>query len=215
MIVVPNGMYGCSSWNLSIQNIKDLDKTQFQLLKKLFGLQSLRKISYENVLWRCRKAGCKIVPLECKLLKLQLRYLGHIERMNDHRLQKIIVHGGLISGKRKQGAPPRGFRHAAQYALENFGFLHDEWKIVAADRDAWRLRVNKVGSDFFMEHWYEKRAQERAIRHALIARTEERKRVEMLTARKASKTKHNHRNRKMHRQHQVPFQELEQELELV
>jgi hypothetical protein len=202
MIVVPNGMYGCSSWNLSSQNIKVLDKVQFQLLKRLLGLQARRKISYEHVLWRCTRAGCKIVPMECKLLKLQLRYLGHIQRMGDNRLQKVVVHGGIISGKRKQGAPPRSFRHAASYALENFGFLHDDWKIVAADRASWRLYVNKEGSDFFMEHWLDKRAKEREIRHALIAKNAVDKSIKIAIAKAASKSKHNHRNRRAHRQQQ-------------
>jgi hypothetical protein len=200
MIVIPNGMYGCSSWNLSGQNIKDLDKVQFQLLKRLLGLKGKRKISYENVLWRCTRAGCKIVPMECKLLKLQLRYLGHIQRMGDNRLQKVVVHGGIISGKRKQGAPPRSFRHAAAYALENFGFLHVNWKIVAADRAAWRLYVNKEGSEFFMQRWLERRAREREIRHALTAKTIMEKRIAILITKAAPKHKHNHRNRKARRQ---------------
>jgi hypothetical protein len=203
MIVVPNGMYGCSSWNLSAQNIKDLDKTQFQLLKKLLGVQTIRRISYENVLWRCKRAGCKIVPMECKLLKLQLRYIGHILRMNIHRLQKIVVHGGIIAGKRKPGAPPRSFRHAAQYALEHFGFLHEDLKIVAADRDAWRLRVNKVGSDFFMQRWLARRAEERTIRHALIAKTAAEVIINTRLARAASISKHKKRNRKARRQHEI------------
>jgi hypothetical protein len=203
MIVVPNGMYGCSSWNLSAANIKELDKTQFQLLKKLLGVQSLRNISYENVLWRCKNAGCKIVPMECKLLKLQLRYIGHILRMKDTRLQKIVVHGSMISGKRKQGAPPRSFRHAAQYAIENFDLLHEDLKVVAADRDAWRLRVNKVGSDFFMQRWLDRRAEERAIRHALTAKTAAVHSINVRVARAASISRHKHRARKILRQHQT------------
>jgi hypothetical protein len=203
MIVVPNGMYGCSSWNLSGQDIKELDKTQFQLLKRLLGVQAIRRISYENVLWRCRRAGCKIVPMECKLLKLQLRYIGHILRMNNNRLQKIVVHGSMISGKRKQGAPPRSFRHAAQYAIENFGLLHEDLKVAAADRNAWRLRVNKVGSDFFMQRWLDRRAGERAIRHAFLAKSAAEMSINIQLARAGSLSRHNHRSRKARRQHQL------------
>jgi hypothetical protein len=78
--------------------------------------------------------------MECKLLKLQLRYIGHILRMNNNRLQKIVVHGGMISGKRKQGAPPRSFRHAAQYAIENFGLLHEDLKVAAAPRNILHMK---------------------------------------------------------------------------
>jgi hypothetical protein len=157
MIVVPNGMYGCSSWNLTVHDMKELDKIQFRLLKILLGVNSIRKMSYESVLARCRRAGCKILPFECKLLKLQLRYLGHIERMEANRLQKIIIHGGMVSGKRKQGAQPHSYRQAAKYALVNFGFLNEDWKILAADRVKWRLYVNKVGIDYFMQSWFDKR----------------------------------------------------------
>jgi hypothetical protein len=168
MIVIPNGVYGCSTWNLSAADIKTLDAVQFRLLKKLLLVPKIQRISYETVLSRCKKAGCNIVPIECKILRLQLRYLGHIERMGSNRFQRIIVHGGISSGKRKQGQPPKSFRHAAQYALENFGLLHQDWRTLAQDRVAWRLRVNKSGNDFFVQKWLEKRAAAKAIRHALI-----------------------------------------------
>jgi hypothetical protein len=168
MIVIPNGVYGCSTWNLSAADIKTLDAVQFRLLKKLLLVPKIQRVSYETVLSRCKKAGCIIVPIECKVLRLQLRYLGHIERMGSNRLQRIIVHGGISSGKRKQGQPPKSFRHAAQYALENFGLLHVTWRTLAQDRVAWRLLVNKSGNDFFVQKWLEKRAAAKGIRHALI-----------------------------------------------
>jgi hypothetical protein len=98
--------------------------------------------------------------------------MGHILRMKNSRLQRIIVHGSVSAGKRKQGAPPRSFRHAAKYALENFGSLHDDWRVLALSRKDWRRWVNIDGVDFFLQNWIEKRAKARAIRHSLLLATE-------------------------------------------
>jgi hypothetical protein len=172
MIVVPNGLYGCATWNLSARDIKQLDSVQYRLLKRLLFIGKIRKISYERVLKLCEDLGCRIIPMECRILKLQLRYMGHIIRMGNNRLQRIIAHGSISAGKRKQGAPPRNFRHAAKYALENFGYLQDDWHVLALSRKDWRRWVNIDGVDFFLHNWIEKRAKARAIRHAFLLATE-------------------------------------------
>jgi hypothetical protein len=66
------------------------------------------------------------------------------------------------------GKPQNNFRHAATYAVENFGLLHDTWRNLAKDRAAWRHCFNRSGTDFFMQNWLKERAADRGIRHALI-----------------------------------------------
>jgi hypothetical protein len=201
MIVVPNGLYGCATWNLSVKDIKKLDSVQYRLLKRLLFIGKVRKVSYEWILKHCENVGCRIIPMECRILKLQLRYMGHIIRMSNSRLQRIIVHGSISSGKRKQGAPPRSFRHAAKYALENFGFLHDDWSVLALSRKDWRRWVNIDGVDFFVHNWLEKRAKARTIRHSLLlaSNISANEKAEALRAALISRAKHRRRKDKRQR----------------
>jgi hypothetical protein len=72
----------------------------------------------------------------------------------------------------QQGSKPRSFRHAAKYAIENFGFLQDDWCVLGLNRKDWRRWVNTDGVDFFLYNWIEKRAKARAVRHSLLLTTE-------------------------------------------
>jgi hypothetical protein len=122
--------------------------------------------------------------------------MGHILRMSNSRLQRIIVHGSISAGKRKQGAPPCSFRHAAKYALENFGFLHDDWSVLALSRKDWRRWVNIDGVDFFVHNWLEKRAKARTIRHSFLLASNIAANEKAEALRAAIKSRANHRNRK-------------------
>jgi len=48
-----------------------------------------------------------IASIEAMLLKAQLRWAGHVSRMEDHRLPKITLHGEFSSGHRDRGAPKK------------------------------------------------------------------------------------------------------------
>ena len=48
----------------------------------------------------------QISGIEAFLVKNQLRWVGHVVRMNDDRISKILVYGELPNASRKGGRPP-------------------------------------------------------------------------------------------------------------
>ena len=46
----------------------------------------------------------KVTSIEIMLLKIQFRWAGHVSRMEDHRLPKVILYGELSIGHRDKGA---------------------------------------------------------------------------------------------------------------
>ena len=62
-----------------------------------------------NINWKDRVSNLQVLnmaestSIEAMILKSQLRWLGHVIRMEDNRLPKQLMFGELASGKRKQG----------------------------------------------------------------------------------------------------------------
>ena len=49
-----------------------------------------------------------------------LRYAGHVIRMEDNRLPKIILHAETNEGQRKAGIPRKNFRQCLKEDLKSF-----------------------------------------------------------------------------------------------
>jgi hypothetical protein len=163
LIVMSNGIYGCATWNMCKKQIAELERTQFRMLKKICGIHHDKRASYEDVMSIAERAGCPIVPLECTIAKLQLRYLGHVERMGNSRLQKQMLYGQLElpGGKSRRGAPAQSYRLAVVDALRKFGYSLNSWREVAANRSEWRQHLNSIGKEYFIQMWLAKRAVEK------------------------------------------------------
>ncbi|KAL0156964.1 hypothetical protein M9458_048210 [Cirrhinus mrigala] len=57
------------------------------------------------------------VSIEALLLRTQLRWAGHVSRMEDHRLPKIILYGELATGHRDRGAPKKRYKDCLKKSL--------------------------------------------------------------------------------------------------
>ena len=91
-----------------------------------------------EVLRRARSLG-----IEALIIKAQLRWVGHVVRMDDSRLPKMAFFSELSQGSRNQGGPVKRFKDSLKASLRNCGIPILGWEALAADRDAWRLAVHK------------------------------------------------------------------------
>ena len=88
----------------------------------------------------------KLTSIEAMLLKSQLRWVGHVSRMEDHRLPKIALYGELSSGHRNIGAPKKRYKDTLKKALGACDIDHHQWTTLAADRDTWRQTIHQAVS---------------------------------------------------------------------
>ena len=51
-----------------------------------------------------------VTSIEAMLLKKQFRWTGHVSRMEDHRLPKVILYGELSTGYRDNGVPRKRYK---------------------------------------------------------------------------------------------------------
>ena len=84
--------------------------------------------------------------LDSILLQVQLRWAGHVTRMEDVRMPKAVF-SELQEGKRHRGAPRKRYKDHLKRQLAQAGISHQLWQQEASDRDSWRSSVRKASCE--------------------------------------------------------------------
>ncbi|KAL8569000.1 hypothetical protein ACOMHN_038524 [Nucella lapillus] len=104
-IVLTSLLYGCETWTLYRRHIRQLEHFHMRSLRSILGIKWQDRITNLEVLDR---AGT--TSIEAMILKTQLRWTGHVIRMDSDRIPKQLLYGELCRGKRKQGRPLKRFK---------------------------------------------------------------------------------------------------------
>ena len=97
----------------------------------------------------------------------RLRWLGHIDRLPDHRLPKQVLYGELCKGSRPLGCPIKRFKDTCKRDLQAFHIPVDKWRELAQKRLAWKSSVRTGASSFEegrRDHARGKRAKRKATK---------------------------------------------------
>ena len=71
-------------------------------------------------------------------MKAQLRWAGHLARMEHHRIPKALLFSQLEKGKRSVGRPRLRYKDTLKYNLKECGISSDDWEKIAQERTRWR-----------------------------------------------------------------------------
>ena len=93
-------------------------------------------------------AGLSSLATEAMLNQAQLRWSGHVTRMDDSRLPKQLFHAELSTGKRHKGGQKKRYKDVLQSTLKAYNIPVDEWQALAQDRPAWRAAIRKGTNHF-------------------------------------------------------------------
>ena len=96
-MVFPVVMYGCESWTIKKAEHQRIDVFELWCWRRLLRVPWMTRWSYQSILKEI-SPGCS---LEGLMLKLKLRYSGHMMRRTD-LLEKILMLG-KIEGRRRRG----------------------------------------------------------------------------------------------------------------
>ena len=88
--------YGSGTWTLRKANEDFLDVFQRNCLTIVQGTWLTGRISNNRQYEKCGS-----IPLSRAIMKERLRWLGHVVRMKDDRLLKIVLFGQPSRAKRK------------------------------------------------------------------------------------------------------------------
>ncbi|XP_063594818.1 uncharacterized protein LOC134771786 [Penaeus indicus] len=96
-------LYGCEAWTCYAKHLKRLEAFHQRKLRSLLGISWKDHITNAEVLAR---AG--LPSVEARIRSSQLRWVGHVVRMPEHRLPKQILYSELEACKRPVAARVSG-----------------------------------------------------------------------------------------------------------
>ena len=131
-IVISTLLYGCESWTLYRHQVKKLESFHIRCLQRIMGITWLDKIPHTEIL---QQAG--ITSIEAIIQRRLLRWVGHVIRMSDNRLPKIVLFGELATGSRPHGRPKKRFRDHLKHVLYSCNIQPAQLENLAQDRRTW------------------------------------------------------------------------------
>ena len=145
-VVVPTLLYSAETLVLYQKQIRLLERFHQLCLRSILGIKWQDHVSNEAALKRAN-----LPSIESILLQVQLRWAGHVTRMEDVRLPKAVFFSELQEGKHDCGAPRKRYRDRLKKQLVQAGISHQSWQQMASDRDSWRSLVRKARCNFEAE----------------------------------------------------------------
>ena len=137
-LVLPALLYSAETYTLYRRHIKRLEAVQQRHLRRIMKIKWDDFVSDVEVL---RRAGLESV--EAGLAATQLRWTGHVVRMNEERIPKIALYGELARGSRKVGGQKLRYRDVVKRHLKAMDIEVGTWEELAADRTGWRASIHR------------------------------------------------------------------------
>ncbi|GFS05221.1 LINE-1 retrotransposable element ORF2 protein [Elysia marginata] len=142
-VVITTLLYGSESWVLYGSHTRLLERFHQRCLRTILDVHWTDYVSNVAIL---EQAG--LPSIEAMIVKFKLRWVGHVHRMDDHRLPKIVMYSELSSGYRERGAPRKRYKDSLKRTLSACDFDVQGWSDLATDRSAWRCRIQEATTKF-------------------------------------------------------------------
>ncbi|XP_069749915.1 uncharacterized protein [Narcine bancroftii] len=142
-VVISTLMFGSESRVLYRHHLRLLERFHQCCLRSILNIHWSDFISNIEVLEMAEADS-----IESMLLKIQLRWVGHVSRMEDHRLPKIVLYGELSTGHRDRDAPKKRYKDCLKKSLGACHIDHRQWADIASNRASWRLTVRRTATSF-------------------------------------------------------------------
>ena len=111
-VVLATLLYGSQTWTLYRRNFQDIEKLYFCCLRRIMKIHWLERVTNIEVLQRAEITG-----IQYMLTQQQLKWVGHVGRMNERRFPKLVLYGQLLDAPRKAGGQKLRFKDTLRHNL--------------------------------------------------------------------------------------------------
>ena len=142
-VVLPSLLYGCETWTVYSRHAKKLNSFHLRCLRKILRIKQEDRIPDTEVLERAEAES-----IYALLKRSQLRWAGHVHRMDDDRIPKKLLYGELVEGKRSHGGQKKRYKDTLKATLKDCKIDPCKWEETALDRSAWRQQTKAGVTQF-------------------------------------------------------------------
>ena len=115
-VIVPTALYGAEAWSMRSAERREVNVLEMKYLRSLVGVSRMDGVRNEEVR---RRAGIEL-ELASRADQRVLRWFGHVERMDEYRMAKMVLMA-KVSGGRVRSRPRLGWMDGVKVALGNRG----------------------------------------------------------------------------------------------
>nr|VZI36657.1 unnamed protein product [Spirometra erinaceieuropaei] len=142
-VILPTPLYGAETWTVYTRQACRLNHFHLSCLRRVLRLNWQDRIPDTEVLERTG-----ILSIYSMLSQMQLRWSGHMVRMDDERLPKRLFYGDVATGSRRQGGQIRRYKDTLKSSLKRLHINPTNWEELARDRPTFRRTV-KAGAAIY------------------------------------------------------------------
>ncbi|BHF76209.1 hypothetical protein SprV_0501930700 [Sparganum proliferum] len=142
-VILPTLLYGAETWTAYARQARRLNHFHLSCLRRILRLNWQDRIPDTDGLERTG-----ISSIYTMLRQMQLRWSGHLVRMDDERLPKRLFYGDVATGSRRQGGQIRRYKDTLKSSLKSLQINPTNWEELALDLPTWRRTV-KTGAAIY------------------------------------------------------------------
>ena len=142
-VVLTTLLYDAESWVIYRRHLRLIERYHHRCLRTILNIHRSNFVTNIEVL-----EMAKVTSIEAMLIKTQLRWAGHVFRMEDHRLPKTILYEELSTGHRYNVAPRKICKETSKRSLVTCNIDHSQWTTLAPDQMNWRRAVYQTTTSF-------------------------------------------------------------------
>ena len=141
--VIPTLLYSSETWTPYRKHINMLNAFHMRKLRAICNITWEDKITNHEVLSKCQITG-----IEAFMMRSQLRWTGHVVRMDNTRLPKALLYGQIASVARPPGRPLLRFKDKLKANINSLKIKEKDWESTALDRPKWRATCHSAIANF-------------------------------------------------------------------
>ena len=113
-VIVPTALHGAEAWGMRSAERRKVNVLGMKCSRSLVGVSRMDRVRNEEA---CRRAGIER-ELASRADQRVLRWLGHVERMDDYHMARMVLMAE-VGGGQVRGRPRLGWMDGVKVALGN------------------------------------------------------------------------------------------------